>query len=125
LKIPADSTCFSLNVKAGIGEQKWPGYYAGEGDYVVRYTPKQAETISYTITSAIPGFTGQAGQFVVDNIWPGKTRKTDYRLGPHWYTDRSDPQLYDGYIQGGVTIKKWRKEVLMDWAKRWQWLRGN
>ncbi|MCS3800588.1 hypothetical protein GGD38_005970 [Chitinophagaceae bacterium OAS944] len=125
IKIPADSACFSLNVKAGIGEQKWAGYYAGEGNYVVRYTPKQAENISYTITSAIPGFTEQAGEFVVDNIWPGKTRTTDYRLGPHWYTDRSDPKLYDGKIQGGLTIKKWRNDVMMDWAKRWQWLKGN
>jgi hypothetical protein len=125
LKIPADSACFTLNVKAGIGEQKWAGYYAGEGNYVVRYAPKQAETITYTITSAIPGFTSQEGQFVVDNSWPGITRKTDYRLGTHWYTDRSDPKLYDGQIQGGITVKKWRREVLMDWAKRWQWLKGN
>lgn len=125
VNIPADSVCFSLNVKAGIGEQKWAGYYAGNGDYVVRYTPKQAETISYTITSTIPGFTEQAGQFVVDNVWPGVKRKTDYRLGANWYTDRSDPKLYDGKIQGGITIKKWRQEIMMDWAKRWQWLKGN
>ena len=92
---------------------------------MVRYTPKQAETISYTITSTIPGFTEQAGQFVVDNIWPGKIRKTDYRLGPHWYTDRSDPKLYDGKIQGGLTIKKWRNDIMMDWAKRWKWLKAN
>jgi hypothetical protein len=110
-------------VKAGIGEQKWAGYYAGDGNYVVRYAPKQSETLSYTITSSIPGFLEQSGQFVVNNLWPGKTGRTDYSLGAHWYTDRSDPQLYDGKIQGGITIKKWRNEVLQDWAKRWQRLR--
>lgn len=123
LPVPPDSPCFSLNVQAGIGEQNWAGYYNGHGDYVVRYAPKQAETISYTITSSLPGFPSAAGQFVVHNEWPGPTLKTDYKLGQHWYTDRSDPQLYDGNIQGGITIKKWRKEVLQDWAKRWAWLK--
>jgi hypothetical protein len=122
INIPADSACFSLNMKAGIGEQKWAGYYRGEGNYAVRYSPKQSESLSYTITSSIPGFSEQSGQLVVDNLWPGKTRKTDYRLDSHWYTDRSDPQLYDGKIQGGITVKKWRNEVLRDWAKRWAWL---
>ena len=122
LNIPPDSACFSLNMKAGIGEQKWSGFYRGEGNYVVRYAPKQSETLSYTITSAIPGFPEQSGQFVVNNVWPGKAGKTSYPLGPHWYTDRNDPHLYDGKIQGGITTKKWRNDALRDWAKRWAWL---
>jgi hypothetical protein len=122
LNISPDSACFTLSVKAGIGEQKWAGYYLASGDYVVRYAPKQSETISYTTAFPIPGFPAQSGEFVVDNQWPGKTRKTDYPLGPNWYTDRSDPQLYDGKIQGGITVKKWRNEALKDWAKRWAWL---
>lgn len=123
LNISADSACFTLSVKAGIGEQKWAGYYRGKGDYVVRYAPKQSEVLSYTITSPIAGFPEQAGQFVVDNLWPGKVRKTDYLLGSHWYTDRKDPRLYDGKIQGGLAVKKWRNDVLSDWARRWAWLR--
>lgn len=124
VNIPPDSACFTLSVKAGIGEQKWAGYYSGDDNYVVRYAPKQAETLSYTITSPIPGFGEQSGQLVVDNLWPGKTRKTDYPLGNYWYTDRSDAQLYDGKIQGGITVKKWQKDVLLDWAKRWEWLKA-
>lgn len=122
MNIPADSACFTLSVMAGIGEQKWAGYYRGDGNYMVRYSPKQSESLSYRITSSIPGFPEQSGQLVVDNQWPGKGRKTDYPLGPYWYTDRSNPELYDGNIQGGLTTKKWRNEVLQDWAKRWVWL---
>jgi hypothetical protein len=122
LNIPADSACITLNMIAGIGEQRWAGYYLGEGNYVVRYSPKQSEILSYTITSSISGFSQQSGQLVVDNLWPGKKNKTDYPLGAHWYTDRGDPQLYDGRIQGGITTKKWRNDVLQDWAKRWAWL---
>lgn len=124
INVPTDSACFSLNVKAGIGEQKWAGYYTGDGTYTVRYAPKQSEVLSYTVTSSVPGFGEQSGQFVVDNVWPGKKRKTDYALGSHWYTDRKDPQLYDGKIQGGITVKKWRNDVLQDWAKRWAWLKN-
>jgi len=32
--------------------------------------------------------------------------------------------LYDGKIQGGITVKKWRNDALLDWAKRWQWLQA-
>ena len=123
INLPFDSACFILSVKAGIGEQKWAGYYRGEGDYVVRYGPKRSENLSYTITSSIARFREQSGELVVDNLWPRKGRKTDYFLGTHLYTDRSNPQLYDGKIQGGITVKKWRNEVLKDWAKRWVWLK--
>jgi hypothetical protein len=124
INIPADSSCFTMRVKAGIGVQDWAGYYLGNGNYVVRYGPKQSENLSYKITSSIPGFPEQSGEFVVDNVWPGKQRKTDYVLGPHWYTDRGDAKLYDGKIQGGITVKNWRNDALRDWAKRWQWLRN-
>lgn len=117
-----DKPFFSFNVKSGIGVQKWPGYRCGEGIYCASYSPKQSETISYTI-SGLMYVTDTTGQFVVDNKWPGKQRPTDYPLGPNWYSDRPNPELYDGRIQGGITVKKWRNDVLQDWAKRWDWLK--
>lgn len=120
--IPADSACFTMTVKAGIGVQKWDGFYLGNGDYAIRYIPKQTETLSYTITSNVPGFESQSGQFAVDNVWPGKARSTNYPLGNNWYTDLQDPKSFDGIWQGGKTVQKWRTIVLMDWAKRWKWL---
>ena len=122
LPIPADSACFSMAVQASIGEQKWDGYYLGDGNYVIRYCPKRTETLRYTITSSIPGFKEQRGAFVVDNIWPGKNRLTNYTLGSNWYTDVADPKEFDGIWQGANTIKKWRKDPLLDWARRWSWL---
>lgn len=118
INIPQDSACLTLTV-AG---QKWEGFYLGNGEYAVRYSPKKAETLTYTITSDIPGFPKQKGEFVVDNIWPGKRRSTDYKLGAHWYSDRQDISLFDGIWQGANTVLKWRNEALLDWAKRWDWL---
>lgn len=123
LKIPPDSACFTMTVQAGIGEQKWAGFYLGNGHYALKYAPKQTETLTYTITSGIPGFQKQRGQLVVNNRWPGKPRSTNYKLGANWYTDRNDPALFDGIWQGARTVLKWRSEALLDWAKRWTWLR--
>jgi hypothetical protein len=120
INIPSDSVCFTLSV-AG---QKWGGFYLGNGEYRVRYAPKKAETLTYKITSDIPGFRGSEGTFVVDDRWPGKPGPADYQLGSNWYTDRSDPKLFDGKWQGAGTILKGRNEALLDWAKRWKWIRG-
>jgi len=124
VNIPPDSACFTLTVKALIGEQKWNGYYAGKGDYVIRYVPKQTEPLTYSITSGIPGFSPQSGAFFVDNIWPGKGHSGDFKLGANWHTDKGDPKLFDGIWQGSKTISKWRNDVLNDWAKRWEWLKN-
>ncbi len=122
ITVPPDSPSFTMTVQAKIGEQKWPGFYLGNGDYAIRYCPKQAEVLAYKITSPIAGFVEQNGQLVVDNSWPGKKRSTDYRLGSNWYTDRSDEELFDGNLQGGKTVSKWRSDALLDWAKHWAWL---
>ena len=92
------------------------------GAFLPKDPAKRTETLTYKVTSSISGFNEQNGTFVVDNIWPGKPYKTDYKLGSNWYTDRSNPELYDDIWQGGKTVLKWRNDVLLDWAKRWEWL---
>lgn len=123
IDIPADSVCFWMDTPYGKSVQSWAGFYLGGGRYGVRYAPKQAETVRYSFRSQVPGFSIPDGVFVVDNFWPGKRRPTDYPLGPDWYTDKADPELYDGRIQGGKTVSKWRHDALSDWARRWEWLK--
>ena len=123
INIPSDSVCFWMETIYKDKVQKWPGYYLGNGQYAIKYAPKQAEILSYRISSGIPGFALREGKLVVDNQWPGKGHITDFKLGTNWYTDKADPQLYDGKIQGGQTILKWRSSILADWAKRWDWLK--
>lgn len=123
INVPPDSICFWMETPYKNTVQKWAGYYLGGGRYGLKYVPKQAEVLSYEFTSGIPGFPVQKGTLVVDNRWPGKHNTTDYKLGANWYTDKADPQLYDGKIQGGKTISKWKNAALLDWAQRWEWLR--
>ncbi len=123
VNVPAESVCFWMETTYKNNVQKWSGYYLGKGEYAIRYVPKQAEVLNYKFTSNIPNFPTQEGKLVVDNLWPGKSHTTDYLLGTHWYTDKGDPKLYDGKIEGGKTILKWRRDILLDWAKRWEWLK--
>ncbi|MCR5395360.1 MAG: DUF1593 domain-containing protein [Bacteroidales bacterium] len=117
--ISADSVCFT----ATIDRQQWAGYYAGSGQYVLRYCPKAPARLTYTITSSIQSLDGLSGAFTVDDVWPGRPCADDYPLGRHWYSDLPDRTLYEGKWQGAKVQRKWRAAVLEDWAQRWQWLR--
>lgn len=119
LNIPEDSSCFTLET----GDQVWPGYYLGNGTYGVRYAPKKPEVGTYVTASNIPELNGQIGQYVSITPWPGKPGPDDYKLGSNWYGDRQEPDLFIGEQQGAGTIAKYREEFLLDWAKRWEWLK--
>ena len=108
---------------ATIDKQQWAGYYLGKGTYMLRYSPKAPSKLSYTITSSIKQLNGLHGSFVVDGVWPGKPNVADYQLGANWYSDRSNHSLYEGKWQGAKTQRKWRKDILEDWTKRWSWLK--
>jgi len=119
----SDDVCFQMEIPYGESIQKWPGYYLSNENYAIRYIPKKAENLNYIFTSEIPEINGLKGSIVVTNLWPGTKHSTDYPLGNNWYSDKSNPELYDGKIQGGKTVSKWRKTILDDWAKRWNWLK--
>jgi hypothetical protein len=119
LTIPRDSACFTLT----IHEQTWPGYYLGNGIYTIRYAPKKPEIGYYTTKSDIKALDGQTGQYVSVSPWPGKPSVNDYKLGKNWYSDKLEYELFMGNEQGAKTISKYREAFLMDWAKRWEWVR--
>jgi hypothetical protein len=118
LDIPQDSSCFTMEIQ----KQQWLGYYLGKGIYTVRYSPKRPETGSYVTHSTIKELDGLKGQYISINPWPGKPNKDDYVLGNQWYGDVPNPELFLEDQQGARTISKFRKEYLMDWAKRWAWI---
>ncbi len=119
LAIPADSACFTME----ISNQIWPGYYLGDGKYGIRYSSKKPEICTYTTSSLIPELDGQTGQFVSITPWPGEPASHDYQLGANWYSDRQEPEYFIDQQQGARTVAKYREAFLMDWAKRWEWLR--
>lgn len=119
LNIPPDSICMIMT----INKQTWGGFYLGEGIYAVRHTTYALGTMPYTIVSDIPGFPEQKGEITVVNVWPGKNRETDFKLGGNWYTDKSDEEVFDNNHHGFKTVSKWRIDAMKDWAERWSWLK--
>lgn len=119
LEIPKDSVCFTME----ISNQIWGGYYKGNGMYGVRYSSKKPEIASYKTKSEISELNELTGKFTSITPWPGKKTDTDYSLGDTWYSDKPDPELFIDNQQGAKTISKYREEVLLDWAKRWDWLK--
>jgi len=79
--------------------------------YAVRHATYTLGTMPYTIVSAIPGFPIQEGKITIENVWPGKTRQTDYKLGDNWVTDKRDEDLFDKTLHGFKTVSKWRIDL--------------
>jgi len=119
LNILPDSTCFTIE----ISNQIWPGYYLGNGIYGFRYSSKKPETCTYKIASSIHELDGNSGQFVSTTPWPRIPNPDDYPVGPNWYSDSQEPEYFLDVQQGAKTVSRHREEFLIDWAKRWEWLK--
>lgn len=145
INVPEDSVCF----KMVVDKQTWRGYYEGNGIYVVRYAPKAPAVLDYVITSDIPGFNNHTGTFTVSYRWPavdeymvtsGNILSTPISVGENWYTDlqeypetptssadaltpRKDAITTSNRWQGTNTIAKHRDAIMLDWAKRFSWLK--
>ena len=113
-------------LKILVDKQEWDGCYKGDGVYVVRYCTYKSGVVNYTIKwDKSFGRADETGCFVVENVFPGRHRATDYTVGDQWFTDKSDPSLYSetGHCQGAKTVEKWRNDVMQLWAERLNWLK--
>ncbi|GET31344.1 hypothetical protein PbJCM13498_02070 [Prolixibacter bellariivorans] len=104
-----------------IDGQRINGFYAGNGVFKVRFVPKRIGNWKYTVNCSVKSLQGQTGEFVSANPWPGAENPDNAKLN-NWWSDRTDKDLYVEQYQGTETIAKWRKDFLMDWAKRFEWI---
>ena len=120
IDINEDVSCFNIT----IASQTWQGYYLGEGNYGVKYSPKpEPSDLTYLTTSDIPELNNLSGNFSVSDAFPGTPHQDDYIIGNNWYSDRPERSLYENHFQGAKTVRKWRKDVLVDWEQRWNCLK--
>ena len=117
--IAIDSACITLDIR----NQKWNGYYKGNGLYVLRHSTYYTGTLNYTITSTIKGFDPITGQITVENTW-NRQNETDYQLGSQWWTDIYAPEDYWHNCEGARHQFVTREEIMEDWAQRWSWLKA-
>lgn len=112
--ISPDSVCLTLT----IARQTWPGYYVGDGEYVVRHSTYALGTLPYEVRWHVAGGEDAAGEITIANDWPGPRTADDYPLGNTWWTDPSEAAAMWHNLHGAATVYKWREEVMADWAAR-------
>lgn len=104
-----------------IDGQRIDGFYAGDGNFKLRFVPKRIGGWKYVITCQAQRIHGQTGEFISTNPWPGAENNDNVRLN-NWWSDRTDSDLYLGQYQGARTISRWRADFLSDWAIRFGWI---
>ena len=52
--------------------------------------------------------------------WGGRFEKLPNR--PNWFVDITDPAFAEGRFPGAKTVNRWRKDYLLDWEERLDWL---
>lgn len=54
--------------------------------------------------------------------WGGRFQRKEGR--PHWFIDRTEPELAEGDKKGARTVSRWREEFLREWQRRMDDCRG-
>lgn len=104
-----------------IDGQRIDGFYAGDGIFKVRFSPKRIGNWKYVVNSPVKKLNRQTGEFVSANPWPGPENSENIKLN-NWWSDRTDTDLYLGQYQGARTVSRWREDFLTDWAERFKWI---
>ena len=108
-----DQAVFYLEVE----NQRFEGFYCGDGEYRVRFMPKSIGTWSYKTVSKIPELDGLTGKFVSvkENA---EMRNKDIQNLTNWWSDILDTQYAEGEHMGAKTVSNWREEYLKDFEIR-------
>lgn len=106
-----------------VAGQQFEGEYIGKGLYKVRFVTKSPGDWEYVTISKIKELNGLSGQFVSVDPWPGEPHVQDITSLRNWWSDDTHPSNFEDGHQGAKTIFKWQREFLLDWAKRWDWLK--
>jgi hypothetical protein len=97
--------------------QNFPGFADDAGVWHFIFSPKNAQTWTYTIESTHPGLDGQSGGFT--SCWPRPEQAIQPSLHhPNWWTDDPDPAVAEGEHQGAKTVSRWRADFLGHFATR-------
>lgn len=102
-----------------VDRQEFGGHADADGAWHFRFSPKEAKTWSYRITSNHRELDGQTGAFTSRMPAPRLARQPapDW---PNWWTDDPAPEWSEGPHQGARTISRYRAEFLRDFAARLQ-----
>ncbi|MEW6237995.1 MAG: nucleoside hydrolase-like domain-containing protein [Candidatus Omnitrophota bacterium] len=110
-----------VQFKVKINDQRFDGYYVGDGIYRFRLCPKSMGIESYEIENPHPWLNGKTGQLTV--VSEGTLGRRPYEQEHRfWWTDLLDPSLKEGVHCGAKTMNQWRKDILRHWQRRLKWI---
>jgi len=111
---PPDRT---LDATLDIDGQPCRGERDDHGAWHFWFCPKESRLWHYVIRSGDPAIDGIAGTFRSEP--PSPDRRADpAQAYPNWWTDDPDPLVAEGPHQGAMTVSRWRREYLADFADR-------
>ena len=108
-----DETAFVMEVKG----QEFNGYYCGNGEYRIRFVPKETGEWFYQLKSPIPELDGQTGGF--RSVPESYESRMQGNL-THWWSDILGPEWAEGPHMGARTVNQWRRDFLQDFGERLQ-----
>ena len=83
----------------------------------ILFSPKNSSLYSYSLSSNIPDIDGLEGSIVAYRPAPNQKELPSPVYANWWTDDPSIAYIEKGYI-GVKTVNRWRKDFLMDFAKR-------
>ncbi len=100
----------------GVDNQRLVGAF--DGDRVrFRFCPREEKAYRFTIRSTLAALDGQEGGITVAAPPVARARVASPRW-PNWWTDDQNPALGTGELCGMVTVNRWRRAFLSDFAER-------
>ena len=100
-----------------VRDQKFDGYYCGNGEYKIRFMPKSLGDWEYVLESGIPELNGQTGKF--RSVPESRESRKDQGQGLlHWWADVLDPKWAEGDNMGAKTLNQHRDFLLRDFQRR-------
>lgn len=100
-----------------VEQQEFSGYPDDHGAWHFLFSPKDAKSWSYRITSNVPGLDGQEGGLTSRMPNPARASQPSARY-PNWWTDDPDPAVAEAGQPGTKHVSRWREQFLREFAAR-------
>lgn len=97
--------------------QFFEGFYTGNGEYRIRFVPKETGDLSFVLHSDIAELDGITGTLRTIAEIP-QSRITDNGNLTSWWSDDLTPEHAEGPHRGAKTVSRWRTDFLSDFAAR-------
>ncbi len=99
-----------------VDNQKLAGHF--DGDRVrFRFCPREEKAYRFKVISNVDGLGGMQGGITVAAVSPAVAERASPKW-PNWWTDDQSPALGKGELCGMVTVNRWRRAFLTDFAAR-------